>query len=235
MKIKDNDFICIIPARGGSKGLKNKNLLKINSIPLVLWPINSAKKVKFIRKIVLSSDSKKILNIAKNKIVDFHLRPKYLATDTATTFSVIKNILEKKEYKNFKNIICLEPTSPFTNSKIIEKSIKLFLKSKAQSLVTIAEANQSSPNFLFKKYTNKILKPYIKSKKYNHLRRQDIKKTYFPDGSLYISDTVSLIKNKGFFGKKTIGYLIPKFYNLEIDDKTDLNIARSIAKYNNLK
>ena len=87
-----------IPARGGSKGLKNKNLLKINSIPLVLWPINSAKKVKFIRKIVLSSDSykkKKILNIAKNKIVDFHLRPKYLATDTATTFSVIKNILKK--------------------------------------------------------------------------------------------------------------------------------------------
>ena len=68
-------------------------------------------------------------------------------------------------------------------------------------MVTIAEANQSSPNFLFKKYKNKILKPYIKSKKYNHLRRQDIKKTYFPDGSLYISDAASLIKNKGFWEK----------------------------------
>ena len=77
MKTINNDFICIIPARSGSKGLKNKNLLKINGIPLVLWPINSAKKVKFIKKIVLSSDSKKILNIAKNKKIDLNLRPKY--------------------------------------------------------------------------------------------------------------------------------------------------------------
>ena len=89
------------------------------------------KKVKFIKKIVLSSDSKKILNIAKNKKIDLNLRPKYLATDTASTFSVLKNLLKKPEYKNFKNIICLEPTSPFTNSKIIKKSIQLFLKSKA--------------------------------------------------------------------------------------------------------
>ncbi len=235
MKTINNDFICIIPARSGSKGLKNKNLLKINGIPLVLWPINSAKKVKFIKKIVLSSDSKKILNIAKNKKIDLNLRPKYLATDTASTFSVLKNLLKKPEYKNFKNIICLEPTSPFTNSKIIKKSIQLFIKLKANSLITIAEANQSSPNFLFEKDNKKLLRPYIKSKKYNHLRRQDVRKTYFPDGSLYISDVESLMKNQGFFGKKTAGYLIPKFYNLEIDDKTDLNIARSIAKYNNLK
>ena len=75
----------------------------------------------------------------------------------------------------------------------------------------------------------------MKNKKYKHLRRQDIKTTYYPEGSIYISKINDFFKNKGFFGKKTMGYVIPKFYNLEIDDKTDLNFARSIAKYNNLK
>ena len=230
-----NKFICIIPARGGSKGLKNKNLLKINKKPLIFWPIDAAKKVKNIKKIILTSDSKNILNKAKNKKIELSLRPKYLATDTSSTYSVIKEILIKNNLRNYKNIICLEPTSPFTNSKEIKKAINLFLESDANSLVSIAEANQSNPNFLFYKKKSNLINPYLKNKKYKHLRRQDIKTTYYPEGSIYISKINNFLKNKGFFGKKTIGYIIPKFYNLEIDDKTDLNFARSIAKYNNLK
>jgi len=230
-----NKFICIIPARGGSKGLKNKNLLKINKKPLIFWPIDAEKKVKNIKKIILSSDSKNILNKAKNKKIELSLRPKYLATDTSSTYSVIKEILIKSNLRNYKNIICLEPTSPFTNSKEIKKAINLFLESNANSLVSIAEANQSNPNFLFYKKKSNLINPYLKNKKYKHLRRQDIKTTYYPEGSIYISKINNFFKNKGFFGKKTIGYVIPKFYNLEIDDKTDLNFARSIAKYNNLK
>ena len=230
-----NKFICIIPARGGSKGLKNKNLLKINKKPLIFWPIDAAKKVKNIKKIILTSDSKNILNKAKNKKIELSLRPKYLATDTSSTYSVIKEILIKNNLRNYKNIICLEPTSPFTNSKEIKKAINLFLESDANSLVSIAEANQSNPNFLFYKKKSNLINPYLKNKKYKHLRRQDIKTTYYPEGSIYISKINDFFKNKGFFGKKTMGYVIPKFYNLEIDDKTDLNFARSIAKYNNLK
>tara|TARA_B100000965_G_scaffold286505_1_gene244354 strand:- start:547 stop:1248 length:702 start_codon:yes stop_codon:yes gene_type:complete len=227
-------FLCIVPARGGSKGLKNKNLLKINGIPLVLWPINAAKKVKYIDKIILSSNSKKILNIAKNRNIILESRSKRLSTDRSSTYSVIENILKKKIYKSYKYLICLEPTSPFTTSKEINKSIKMFLSKNAGSLVSIAEANQSNPNFLFYKNQRNLIKPYIQ-KKYKHLRRQDIKPTFFPEGSLYISKVKDFIKSRGFFGKKTIGYVIPKFYNIEIDDRTDLKIARSIAKYSKIK
>ena len=197
-----NKFICIIPARGGSKGLKNKNLLKINKKPLIFWPIDAAKKVKNIKKIILTSDSKNILNKAKNKKIELSLRPKYLATDTSSTYSVIKEILIKNNIRDYKNIICLEPTSPFTNSKEIKKAIKLFLESDASSLVSIAEANQSNPNFLFYKKKSNFINPYLKNKKYKHLRRQDIKPTYYPEGSIYISKINDFFKNKGFFGKK---------------------------------
>lgn len=234
MNSKKN-FICVVPARSGSKGLKNKNLQKINGIPLVLWPINAAKKVKFIDKIILSSNSKKILNLAKKKNISFDLRPQKLSTDKSSTYSVIENILKKKKYSKYQYIICLEPTSPFTTAEEINKSIRMFLKKKAESLISIAESNQANPNFLFYKNNKNIINPYLKRKKYKHLRRQDIKPTFFPEGSLYISKVKDFLKNKGFFGKKTLGYVIPKFYNLEIDDRTDLNIARSIAKYNNIR
>ena len=97
---KNHMILCVIPARKGSKGIKNKNIKEINKIPLVTWAIRIAKKSRFVDEIIVSSDSKKILNIAENKKVIAHARNSKISQDKSTTYEAIDEIL--KEDTNIK-------------------------------------------------------------------------------------------------------------------------------------
>ena len=125
---RKNKILALIPARSGSKGLKNKNILKLKDIPLIAWTIKSALKSKKIDKIIVDSDSEKILNISKKFNVNcFIHRPKKLALDKTPISDVIIHALlkYKDEYDFF---LLLQPTSPFRSSKQIDKFINYFLK-----------------------------------------------------------------------------------------------------------
>ena len=105
--INNRKILAIIPARGGSKGVKNKNIKILNKKPAIYWPFISAKKTKVIDKIILSTDSPKILKIAKKLKIDAPFtRPKKYATDKASSYSVIKHTLDfyKKKKHNGKII-----------------------------------------------------------------------------------------------------------------------------------
>ena len=125
MQFSKKKILALIPARGGSKGIKNKNIKLFNGKPLIEWTIRSALNSKLIDKIVVSSDSNKILNISKKLGVDVILRPKNISGDKASTESVIKHCI--KYYKNFyQTVVLLSPTSPLRKKNDIDKAIKFF-------------------------------------------------------------------------------------------------------------
>lgn len=236
--INKKKIIAIIPARAGSKGLKNKNIKIINKKPLIYWSIKSLKKSKYVDKIIVSTDSKKIKAIAQSFGADVpFLRPKIISTDKAKTIDVIKHCLKflKKKKENFDYIVLLEPTSPLTTSFDIDDALRTLDKNKdADSLVSIAENIDCHPVFNINLNNNGIIKPYLK--KLDSPRRQDLSKLFFYCGNIYISKINPLLKSKSFYQKdKTIGFKSNKWQSLEIDDIYDFIYVESVMKYKKYK
>jgi len=231
-------IICIIPAREGSVGLKNKNIKKINGKPLIYWPINTAKKSKLIDKIVVTTDSKKIKKLAKNYKVDCpFLRPKKISGNNSRISEAIIHTLkfyEDKKFQSFDYILLLEPTSPLTDEIDTDKSLKIIIKNnKIDSLVSITENLTSHPQFNFKLGKKKILKKFLKLQ--SDINRQELSKLFYLSGNLYISKISSFLKTKSFIQKKTFGYVVDKWKASEIDDLVDFIKTESIMKYKKIK
>ncbi len=228
-----NDYLAIIPARKGSKGLKNKNIKLFNGKPLIYYPIKAAMKSKFIKKIVVSTDSKEIAQISKKYGAEIpFLRPKKLSGDNVDSYSVVEHCIKflKKKNFTFKNFILLEPTSPLTTYSDIDKAIiKLNKNTSAKSIVGISKTEQQHPKFSINYNKNSFIKPYF-MKNFKTIRRQEINNVYFFDGSLYVSDVDYYLKKKTFYHKYTLGYEMPKWKSFEVDDKVDFLIMENIMK-----
>tara|TARA_B100000900_G_scaffold381941_1_gene368751 strand:- start:349 stop:1050 length:702 start_codon:yes stop_codon:yes gene_type:complete len=227
---KNKKILCIVPARSGSKGLKNKNILKIKNKELLYYPITAAKNSKYVDYILFSSDSKKFIKIAKRyKASCPFVRPKKFSTDNSTSFQVIKHgldFLKKNENKTFDFIVCLEPTSPLTSSKDLDKSIRKIINSKSKSLLGVMRSEKYSIPYHFNMNKNNLISPVVLGKNFKK-RRQLVKNTFILDGSLYIADVKEYLKHKGFFTSKTIGEIMPKIKNFEIDDNLDYKIIKN--------
>ena len=226
-------ILAVIPARGGSKGLKNKNIKKLCGHPLIAWTIKRAKRSKFIKRVIVSTDSKKILNISKKygASVPF-IRPKKYATDKANDFVVLKHAIDffKNNGEYFDYIIMLQPTSPLRELEDIDNSIKKILKGNFESLVSVSKLDVHHPRFIYSIKDKDNLVPFLKKKRGSDIRRQDIEPLYFLEGSIYISKIKSLMKYKSFYHGKTKSYKMPKWKSLEIDDTEDLDIAELYIK-----
>lgn len=222
-----SNFICLIPARSGSKTIKRKNLKIIGNKPLIYWTIKEALKSKYISNVIVSTDSKLI----QNKALEFgaeapFLRPKKLSNDNSRTIDVIRHLVEylKKKNKNdFKYIILLQPTSPLRTQIDIDNSIKLFLKNKkATSLISVTEVNDNHPARMY--YLNKIfLKKNPLSEKKDGVARQKLKPMYLRNGAIYIIKKKNISNN--FIGKNPIAYKMPREKSINIDDHFDFMIA----------
>lgn len=232
--INKKKIIAIIPARSGSKGLKNKNIKKLGPYPLVAWPIMAAKKSKYIDKIVVSTDSKKIAAISKKfgLSVPF-LRPKKISGDKSSSFEVIKHCLSFLEKKNyfFDYIILIEPTSPLTTQKDIDKALEILYRKKnhSKSIVSVSKNINTHPSFNVKINKNGKIKTNFKKFK-NNRRRQDLAKVYFFDGSFYISEVNTLLKEKTFYHRETLAYVNEKWKAFEIDDIVDFICVEALIK-----
>ena len=140
MTDQKNKVLCIIPARSGSKTIKNKNIYKINGSELISYSIQFSKKLKFLNKTIFSSDSEKYLRIAKKYgIKNLHKRSSNLSKDNSLTFDLVKAILkEESKMQNFYQfILLLQPTSPFRQKKIFEKAFKILKKKNFDTVISI--------------------------------------------------------------------------------------------------
>lgn len=216
-------FLAIIPARGGSKRLPNKNLLNLAGKPLIAWTIESAKNSKYIKDIILSSDSEDILEIGRRYGVTSLKRPDFLATDTAKTDDVIlhhlKELEEKPDY-----IVLLQPTSPLRTSKHIDEAIEYLYNKNADAVISVCEIDHPVEwcNTL---PDDKSLKNFI-SKDVLGKRSQDLPKRYRVNGAIYIVNTDKFLEEKTFFIKDNIyAYLMDKYSSVDIDDEFDFRFA----------
>ena len=219
------NFVAIIPARTGSMELKDKNVVKIKEHPLISYSIEAAKKSKFIKKVFVTTDGKKIAKISKVYGADIIKRPKSLSgnvimPDASVVHAI--NYIEKNININFENVVFLQPTSPLRNHSDIDNAIKLFNKNKADSLFSSVDIHP----FMWKIKKNKI-SPLNWNYK-NRTRRQDTEKNVIENGSIYITNKNVFKKYKSRLGGKIVTYIMDNWSIFEIDNKKDLGIISSL-------
>ena len=224
-------ILCTICARKGSRGLRNKNVKKLNSIPLISHTILQAKRSKLFDKIVVSSDSRKIFEISKNKVDFFVNRSKNLSGDKVSKLNVIKNTLidsEKKFNSKFDIIVDLDVTSPLRRISDIRKALKKFLNSNSTNLISVTKARKN-PYFnqiIFKK--NKPALPCDLKK--NITNRQSAPKVYDLNASIYIWKRKALLTLKKLIGHKTSTFEMPNSRSIDIDSILEFKIVEHILK-----
>ena len=217
--------MAIIPARSGSKGIKDKNIKLLNGKPLISYTIESAKKSNVFKDIIVSTDSKEYKEICEKygAWVPF-LRGQDLSGDEVATNDVIIDVLIKlkelgKEYDSF---MILQPTSPLRDEYDICESTKLFYDNNFNSVVSMCECEHSP---LLSKYLgeSKCLDGFLSD--LNKLRRQDLECYYRLNGAIYISKVEYFFKYRDFYKKDCCAYIMSKEKSVDIDDIFDFKFA----------
>ena len=232
---KNKSFLAVIPARGGSKGLSGKNIKDLCGKPLIAWSIETGLNSAYLDKVVVSTDYENIASIAKDYGAEVpFIRPAYLATDSATTFDVVKHVIEyyqDKEKVTYDFVVLLEPTSPLRGGDDIEKMIEKVVENKSDidSVISIGEVHEH-PSIMKKIVKNKFLENYCKDLEMKY-RRQDNDFAYFPYGVAYIANTASFLNEKTFYTQKCGFYEIKRYQCYEIDDIYDFLAIESIMNY----
>lgn len=233
--IKKN-LLAIIPARGGSTGLKNKNILKLGNKPLLYYSLRAGDEIKEKSKnIICSTDSKKIRSIVKKLGYDSpFLRPKNISGKNSTDITFVNHAI--KYFYNggirFMYGVILRPTAPFRNKVILNKAYKKFKNSKFDSMRAITLADQT-PFRMWLKKGNKI-KPFFNSglfEQYN-IPRQKLPKVFFQAGNFEFFKINYKSNIKSVSGKNIFGYLIQGFLSADVDSLNDLKKARNLFKSN---
>ncbi len=207
--------IIIIPARKGSKRIKNKNLLKVMNKPLIFWTINFAKKLKKENfDLLVTSDCQKIEKICTSNKILFLKRSKDISGDNVSMHKVIFNTLKKLD-QEYKYIILLQPTSPLRKLNLVSKAIKILDKKKNfDSLIHLAYDSS---------FTGKLEKNVWKPGYDINKRSQDIKDKLVPTGNLFVYRSI-LYKKKIKLPKKTYGMTSNNEAWVDIDSERDLSI-----------
>jgi CMP-N-acetylneuraminic acid synthetase len=222
-----NKYLAIIPARGGSKRLPNKNILDLDGKPLIAHTIESSLKSKYIDKVVVTSDSDKILEIAKFFKANTIKRPNNLATDTSTPFKTIKHTLKNND--KFKYLILLQPTSPLRGVKEIDEAIELLENKKADAVISVSEM-EHSPLWANTLNDTLSMENFLK-KEVKNKRSQDLDKYFRLNGAIYICKISKFLKEKTLFLEKRIfAYKMEPEKSIDIDTKLDFIIVETIIK-----
>ena len=225
------NYLVVIPARGGSKGIKNKNIKLLRGKPLINYTIEEARKFFDDSKIYISTDSNEIKNIveATGLKVPF-LRPKELATDTSSSREVLLHAINYYEEKNdltLDFVVLLQPTSPFRNVINIKESLALW----NNNIDMVASVKETKSNPYYTLYEETLGGVLIKSKKGDFTRRQDIPKVWELNGAIYLINVLSIKSKKIHEFKKVIKYVIDQTTSLDIDNELDWLLAETVIDY----
>lgn len=221
------DKIAIIPARSGSKGLKDKNIINLCGKPMLVYSIEAAVKCGKFKKIIVSTDSEKYAQIAREAGAEILLRDEHLSNDLATTYMVIEDVLKRLNSSN-DYFVLLQPTSPLRTEIYINQAIELFEANFARFdfLVSMKEAE----------YAGVLVKPVEEDLSLKHFnvdfsnyRRQGYKE-YSPNGAIFMGKPTEYLIQKHFFGARSMAYFMDKKASMDIDDRLDYEIVEYIMK-----
>lgn len=226
----EEKVLAIIPARSGSKGIKDKNIRELNGKPLIAYTIEVARESEIFEDIVVSTDSEKYAEISKEygAIVPF-LREENLSTDTASSLDVILDVLEKMEKlgKKYETLILLQPTSPLRTVEDLKEAYNLYLKNKANAVVSVCEM-EHSPLWSNTLPLDNKMDGFLKN--IGNKNRQQLDKYYRINGAIYISNVEYFKRYKDFYYENSYAYIMSRENSIDIDEEIDFKIAEYLIK-----
>ncbi|HLK28173.1 MAG TPA: acylneuraminate cytidylyltransferase family protein [Puia sp.] len=220
------DFLFVIPARGGSKGIPGKNIKLLNNKPLIYYSIELARLMTDDEHICVSTDSSEIKAcVEKTGLKVPFLRPPYLATDTSGSYEVLEHAVEYyiSKGKHYDAIVLLQPTSPLRKKQHVEGCIEKFTEDL--DMVASVKESKANPYYnLFEENEKELLT--ISKGKGQFTRRQDVPKVYEYNGSIYIINIKSLRSKKSFQEFASVKkYVMEEKYSIDLDTPEDWDYA----------
>jgi len=217
MKRKNIRVLGLIPARGGSKGIPQKNIKLLNGKPLIEWSAEALLKSKLIDTCICSTDDKEIAKIVENLGVDIpFIRPKKLAEDDSLVVDVIIHALDFFNKKNitFSHVMLVQPTNPTIKSSDIDNAVNLAKNNDYDTIISVHKYSGIHPAVMYKKRDNEIFEPLLPNS--SELPRQKFEQIYARSGLFYLIKTEVLKENKSIYGEK--------IHAIEIDEKRAIPI-----------
>jgi len=224
-------FLCVIPARGGSKGIPGKNITLIKGRPLIDYTIKEALKSKYLDRIIVSTDSESIASISRRcgGEVPF-LRPSNLATDESKTIdAVLYTIKRLKQIGHvYDYIVLLQPTQPLRNVSHIDEAIKLIIQKNVNSLVSVSRVKEH-PILMRTIDENGCLQGILNRN--STIRRQEFPEYYKVNGSIYINKVDDNLNYDTSLNDNLLPYFMDSKFDLDVDDRFDLEILELKLEY----
>ncbi len=229
--INNKRVLAVITARAGSKGLVGKNIRQFCGKPLIGWTIDQALESKYIDKVLVTTDGEEIARIARQFGAEVpFLRPSDLASDNAPTIDVLLHAINFLEFSQdgYDLLVLLEPTSPLRECSDIDGAIELCESQDYDiSVVSVVNVESAHPSFLFQT-DGDFLRP-ISERQPTSLRRQDLaEKFYCIEGCVYVSPINMLKREKSFYHKKTMPWIVDRYKAIEIDELSDFIMAEAL-------
>jgi CMP-N,N'-diacetyllegionaminic acid synthase len=218
--------IIIIPARGNSKGIRKKNLIKFCGKPLLYWTLLQAKKSKFSKHVYVSTQSNEIAKLSESLEAKVIMRPKKLCIDSASSESAIKHVVSNIKTK-VENIIFLQATSPLREPNDIDKAFNKFKKTKADSLFS---AHKAEDFFDVWESKNSSFKPITINFKNRKPRQKFKKKHLMQNGSIYIFKKKILERHNNRLGGKIMIFEMREWQSFQLDNLKQLNVMENLFK-----
>lgn len=219
--------IAIIPARSGSKGLKNKNIKLLNGKPLLAYTIEAALRSQRFACVYVSTDSEEYAKIAVQFGAEVpFLREPELAGDHAGTWDTLRSAISNYEKlgKKFDTVTLLQPTSPLRDADDICRAFEIFEEKQADSVISVCEVDHS-PEICNTLGESGSMCGFIDEDAVG--RRQDLKTCYRLNGAIYIQKTERLMNKKRLYGENAYAYIMDKMHSIDIDDAFDFFLAEA--------
>ncbi len=227
--IAGHSVLGVILARGGSKGLPRKNIRKLAGKPLIAWTIEAGKESENLDRLILSSDDEEIMAVAKKYGCEVPFqRPSELARDETPSMNALLHAIEQLETHDY--VVLLQPTSPLRTAEHIDATIAKCHEEDAPACVTVVETAKP-PQWMYTLRDDCRLQPVLEHDE-EITRRQDAPDTYVCNGAVYVSNTQWLLKKKTFKTRRTLAHPMSKQSSVDIDNKLDLDFAKTIINTN---
>lgn len=227
-------LLALIPARGGSKGINNKNIIDLAGKPLIAYSIEAALQSQFIDQVVVTTDSEKIAEVSKQYGASIpFLRPPELAQDASQTIDAVLHALEALNAKgnSVDVLVLLQPTQPLRSSEDIDKAIDLFFQSRRLPLVSVSPVND--PPLLIRTISPDGRLVSLLNEN-STCRRQDMPNYYRVNGCIYINNASEITGNTSF-NDNPVPFIMCKEHSVDIDEPADLSIAECYLRLGNAK
>lgn len=223
--------VCVIPARGGSKGILHKNIRDLAGKPLIVYTIEAALESKTLRRVIVSTDDLRIAEIAKSYGAEApFLRPAELAQDDTSGLPVFQHavrFVEEDEGANLNVVVLLQPTSPLRNHRYVDDAVRKLLKTGADSVITVCKVRHHP----FWSFILKGDRLYPYSRKGINVGRQDLPDVYAENGAVYAIRRNVLLDQNSLYGKDTRAVVMPYEESVDIDDYFDFFVAEMMLRH----